>query len=254
VTYVWYVGNANVRTITVVDWSSIGITVTGDTTWDQDNGWSVPTSSLSGPQLTYLESETSFVTGQTDAERPTPAVNNDGGGSSGLPASQNTGTKFLCDSISWQPVIGANVETTVTFTVSGSTYTETESVDAAISYAYNLAFYAVNLAQSGVAYSIQNVLTGASATEMSGAYCGLGVSNIVDPQGQVCTLSIGLQVNSGILAGMISRWLVVSAGTVEFTMESGVTIKSVTGAATMTQMGVATFYCLGNDEWLLDIT
>lgn len=72
---VWYVGPAQVRSITGAQWSAAGITGSpADTVWNSANGWSIPASSLTAAQITLLDASGDFNTAAPDGPRtPGPA-------------------------------------------------------------------------------------------------------------------------------------------------------------------------------------
>src|SRR6478735_2351716 len=69
---VWYVGRANIRTLTVDDWQRLGVVTTEATTWDAENGWSIPHAEFTTPQLNALENLNEFTTGAADGPRSFP--------------------------------------------------------------------------------------------------------------------------------------------------------------------------------------
>jgi hypothetical protein len=65
---VWYIGLSDVRTITSANWTAVGAPGS-DATWNSANGWSIPTTSFTASQLTYLATQSDFATGQPDGPR-----------------------------------------------------------------------------------------------------------------------------------------------------------------------------------------
>jgi hypothetical protein len=65
---VWYIGLSDVRTITSANWAAVGAPGS-DATWNSANGWSIPTTSFTASQLTYLATQSDFATGQPDGPR-----------------------------------------------------------------------------------------------------------------------------------------------------------------------------------------
>lgn len=61
---VWYVGRGNVYTITAAQWAANGF-VADTVSWNADNAWSLPHSIFSSGQLALLESNPSFLLGQS---------------------------------------------------------------------------------------------------------------------------------------------------------------------------------------------
>lgn len=66
---VWFIGAAGERTITTAMWAQRGITGVAETTWNEDNGWSIPHTDLTAGQLTLLGQYTDFATNQADGPR-----------------------------------------------------------------------------------------------------------------------------------------------------------------------------------------
>lgn len=70
-TSVWYLGSSRVRTITVSQWKAAGYADAAEgTTWDINNGWSVPESQLHPTQLVILDADPAFVLHAPDGPRP----------------------------------------------------------------------------------------------------------------------------------------------------------------------------------------
>lgn len=67
---VWYIGQADSRTITAAQWAAAGVAGASDTTWNAANGWSIPTTSFTAAQLTILNADGSFNTAAADGPRP----------------------------------------------------------------------------------------------------------------------------------------------------------------------------------------
>lgn len=67
---VWYIGQADSRTITAAQWAAAGVAGASDTTWNAANGWSIPTTSFTAAQLTILGNDGSFNTAAPDGPRP----------------------------------------------------------------------------------------------------------------------------------------------------------------------------------------
>lgn len=69
---VWYVGVANVRAISAAAWANVGITGADERIWSEANGWSIPQSAFTQPQLDYLDSQVDFEVTPQDGDRPGP--------------------------------------------------------------------------------------------------------------------------------------------------------------------------------------
>lgn len=67
-TSVWYTGLAVRRLITASDWARRGISAY-DAEWKRSNGWSIPESEFTTPQLLVLESMDDFLLGAPDGPR-----------------------------------------------------------------------------------------------------------------------------------------------------------------------------------------
>lgn len=67
---VWYIGKSDSRTITAAQWAAAGIAGASDSTWNAANGWSIPTTSFTAPQLTILSADGNFNIAGTDGPRP----------------------------------------------------------------------------------------------------------------------------------------------------------------------------------------
>ena len=66
---VWYIGYADVRTISSANWTTLGAPgVT--TTWDKTNGWSISQSVLTADQIAYLDSHNEFAVVSSNFPRP----------------------------------------------------------------------------------------------------------------------------------------------------------------------------------------
>mgnify|MGYP000154895502 FL=1 len=61
---IWYIGKYSYRTITAADWSLLGISGP-EVTWNHTNGWSVPDSLFTAPQLAVLAGYSDFAVGQS---------------------------------------------------------------------------------------------------------------------------------------------------------------------------------------------
>lgn len=73
-TAVWYIGRKNERTLKPGDWSgTAGGPYTQESSWNADNGWSIPESEFSSQQLAVLELDPEFLTGADDGPRVFPA-------------------------------------------------------------------------------------------------------------------------------------------------------------------------------------
>lgn len=70
---VWYVGPQTQRVITDTDWSGAGI-VAPTVFWSKHNGWSIPQSQFTAPQLAILDADEGFWLGQADGPRPGATV------------------------------------------------------------------------------------------------------------------------------------------------------------------------------------
>ena len=72
---VWYTGSGDSRTITAAQWTAAGIGGSpATTTWDSSNGWSIPRTSFTAPQLAILDAQGEFNTNAADGPRPGSAV------------------------------------------------------------------------------------------------------------------------------------------------------------------------------------
>lgn len=67
---VWYVGEADQRTITAAQWADAGIPGASDSVWNTGNGWSIPQIDFTSGQLTLLELQQGFITNAADGPRP----------------------------------------------------------------------------------------------------------------------------------------------------------------------------------------
>lgn len=70
---VWYTGTASKRIITSEQWTLAGFTQP-DTVWSKANGYSIPESEFTAPELTFLGQQSGFQTGAADGPRPGAAI------------------------------------------------------------------------------------------------------------------------------------------------------------------------------------
>jgi hypothetical protein len=69
-TAVWYIGGADVRSISSAEWTAAGITGTPSAVvWNAANGWSVAAAGFTAPQLALLAADGSFNTAAADGPR-----------------------------------------------------------------------------------------------------------------------------------------------------------------------------------------
>jgi hypothetical protein len=86
-TAVWYIGSADTRSISTAEWQAAGITGTpAPAVWNAANGWSLPATGFTAPQLTLLAADGSFNVNGTDGVRPGSVIT--GTKPSQLPATQ----------------------------------------------------------------------------------------------------------------------------------------------------------------------
>jgi hypothetical protein len=67
---VWYTGRSNVRAISDSQWAAAGVSGVADSQWDVTNGWSLPRSAFTTPQLAILDADGEFNTNAADGPRP----------------------------------------------------------------------------------------------------------------------------------------------------------------------------------------
>lgn len=67
---VWFIGQANSRTITAAQWAAAGVAGAADTVWNKVNGYSIPAESFTGPQLAILDADGNFDVDAPDGPRP----------------------------------------------------------------------------------------------------------------------------------------------------------------------------------------
>ncbi len=100
-TAVWYIG-AGDRSISAAAWAAAGVAGAADTSWSAGNGWSLPASGFTSPQLTILAADGAFNINAADGPRPGPG----GGGSiDQSPATQAFASSVAVSAVAAQAVL-----------------------------------------------------------------------------------------------------------------------------------------------------
>lgn len=89
---VWYIGRADIRSISIAEWLSAGLVSDSNDSWDKTNGWSISESSFTPEQLSYIATLSyEFAVGQPNGPRPGGSILPE----APLPASLNAEGKLL---------------------------------------------------------------------------------------------------------------------------------------------------------------